>query len=163
MTRAKRTVTCKDCIAEGVTTVRKPALTRAGNLVPGKRCVTHERIRQAGAKEAAWEKRLIDTYDITAAEYWAIYEAQGGRCYICRRATGKAKKLAVDHDHKTGWVRGLICSTDNKILGHFRDDIDTIQRAATYLIKPPAFAVIGKRIAPIELANLTHNAKEKAA
>ncbi|WP_066904086.1 endonuclease VII domain-containing protein [Mycolicibacterium houstonense] len=163
MTRAKRVVQCKDCIAEGVTTVRKPALTSAGNPVPGKRCVTHERWRKQRTKDAAWEKRLIDTYGITAAEYWAIYEAQGGRCYICRRATGKARKLAVDHDHKTGYVRGLTCATDNKSLGFARDDPEHFYRAAEYLKNPPAFAVIGKRIAPIEVPNLTYNVKEQAA
>lgn len=145
-------ITCRDCISEGITNRRKPALTKHNLPVPGNRCVTHHRARKSKTSEAAWERRLIATYGITAAEYWAIYEAQGRVCYICRRAKGTGRKrLSVDHDHKTGFVRGLICSPCNRdVLGHLRDDTEALQRAITYLLSPPAFAVIGQRIAPIE-------------
>ncbi|ALH46909.1 endonuclease VII [Mycobacterium phage Theia] len=146
-------VVCKDCIEEGITTIRKPATTKAGKPVPGKRCVTHERARKARTKDAAWERRLMETYGITAKEYWMIYEFQGGKCYICQRATGKGrKKLSVDHDHNTGFVRGLLCGPCNRdVVGHLRDDPEAFQRGADYLKFPPAIAVIGRRIAPIEL------------
>ncbi|AVP42547.1 endonuclease VII [Mycobacterium phage Lopton] len=161
MAAAKRVPTCKDCIAEGITTIRKPALTRAGNPVPGKRCVTHHRTRRKAARETAREQRLIDTYDVDLDEYEAIKEAQGGKCAICQRATGAYKALAVDHDHRTGYDRGLLCSTCNKMLGHARDEIAFFERAIDYLENPPAFAVIGKRIAPIEAPNLNRNQGRK--
>ncbi|QJD50167.1 endonuclease VII [Mycobacterium phage Danforth] len=158
------TVECKDCIAEGITNVRKPALTRTGKPVPGKRCVTHHRARKQTTRDSAWERRLMDTYGITAEEYWAIYEFQlaankkrglTGACYICGRATGKGrKKLSVDHCHTTGFVRGLLCGPCNRdVVGHLRDDPTAFTRGFTYLTQPPAFDVIGKRFAPIESAN----------
>lgn len=97
----------------------------------------------------------MKNYALTPDEYWAIYEAQDGCCYFCKRAKGHAKKLCVDHDHATGFVRGLLCNTCNKILGHFRDDPEPGIRMAYYLIRPPAFDQIGQRFAPIELTRGT--------
>jgi len=83
-------------------------------------------------------------YGLTPEQYWALYEAQGGVCYICERATGKVRRLAVDHDHQTGYVRGLLCKPCNSILAHARDDVQFLQRAVWYLSYPPAHKVIGK-------------------
>ena len=96
-----------------------------------------------------WEQHIQKTYGIAPSEYWAIYEAQGGVCAICQRANGKVRRLAVDHDHKTGMIRGALCRTCNKqILGHSRDEIEFFERAAQYLRYPPAVSIIGERIAP---------------
>lgn len=156
MTVVKR---CCDCVAEGITTKRKLAQTRAGKPVPGPRCSTHHRAKRAAGRDTAWERRLIATYGITAAEYWAIYEFQDGRCYICRRATGTGRRrLSVDHCHSSGVVRGLLCAHDNRdVLGHLRDDPEAFLRGYEYLKNPPAVAVLGRRIAPIEVPNLTLN------
>lgn len=135
---------CKDCKAEGVTGKRKPALTRAGNPVPGNRCVTHHRARRSQARDSAWERRLMQVYGITAEQYWAIYELQQGCCYLCRRATGARKRLSVDHDHVSGMVRGLLCSPCNRdVLGHLRDDPEAFQRGIDYLVHPPALRALG--------------------
>lgn len=80
---------------------------------------------------------LLRRYGITRTDYWDLYQFQGGVCYICQRATGKTKRLTVDHDHRSGLVRGLLCSTCNTILGHFRDDPDAAQRIIDYLGEPP--------------------------
>ncbi|AKU44929.1 EndoVII [Mycobacterium phage Barriga] len=161
MAKAKRLPECVDCRRDGVTTIRKPALTRSGKPVPGKRCVTHERVRKATTKLTAREKHLLELYDLSLEEYDAIKDYQGGKCAICQRATGATRALAVDHDHATGYVRGTICATDNKILGHARDSVEFFKRAIDYLENPPAFAVIGKRIAPIEAPNLNRNQGRK--
>lgn len=127
-----------------------PPGTRRPATRPGPRCATHKRERKralAAKKHAAW---ILATYGITAQEYWAIYRAQGGRCYICQRARGKdeqgngrGKMLSVDHDHKTGEVRGLLCGPCNKdVLGHLRDSIAALERAVTYLTDPPARRVL---------------------
>ncbi|WP_424923390.1 endonuclease VII domain-containing protein [Actinocrispum wychmicini] len=64
---------------------------------------------------------------------------QGGRCAICQRATGRGKRLAVDHNHATGEVRGLLCKPCNRdVLGHLRDDVSAFERAIVYLTDPPA-------------------------
>lgn len=133
---------CIDCVAEGITSKRKTPF-------PGPRCATHNRLKRFDRRNYTHEKHIGDTYGITSQEYQAIYEFQGGRCYICRRATGVKKKLSVDHCHKTGMVRGLLCTMCNKyVLGHLRDDPEAAQRVIDYLTAPPAVAVIGVRITP---------------
>ncbi|QFP95542.1 endonuclease VII [Mycobacterium phage GaugeLDP] len=139
---------CVDCTTEGITSKRKAPH-------PGPRCATHWRAKRRERSAGTWEARIIATYDITAEEYWAIYEFQGGRCYICQRANGKHKRLSVDHDHKTGIIRGLLCTMCNKYtLGWARDCIEFFMRAIEYLKNPPAVQVIGIRIAPIEAEKL---------
>ena len=51
------------------------------------------------------------------------------QCVIC----GSEEKLVVDHDHKTGQIRGLLCNHCNRGLGHFRDDPMLLEFAAHYL------------------------------
>ncbi|WP_232535107.1 endonuclease VII domain-containing protein [Nocardia terpenica] len=112
-------------------------------------CATHRRIRRAARRDYAHDRHIRETYGITSEQYQAIYEAQNGTCAICRRATGVRRKLAVDHDHKTGCIRGLLCTSCNRnVLGHLRDSADALQRAIDYLIQPPAYAVIGARVVP---------------
>lgn len=134
---------CKDCVAEGVTT-RRPAPH------PGPRCATHHRAKRSAVRERARASRLEAVYGITEDEYQRIYAAQGGCCYICRRAKGTGRKrLSVDHDHTTGYVRGLLCKPCNlNVIGHLRDDPAALRRGADYLTNPPAFAVIGRRAVP---------------
>ena len=133
---------CVDCVAEGITTRRKAT-------PPGPRCATHKRKKKFDRKNYSWEKHIQETYGITPEEYWAIYEAQGGRCYICRKGNGRRKKLSVDHCHRTGRVRGLLDTACNRnVLGHFQDDPEALQRGIDYLKFPPAFLVIGERVVP---------------
>ena len=140
--RAHKRKSCIDCTDEGITTNRKAAH-------PGPRCVTHHRAKRTVRKAGAQENRWAKVYGITADEYWAIHEYQYGACAICQRATGATKRLSVDHCHKTGYVRGLLCTTCNRnVLGHLRDDTDALQRAIEYLNYPPAFYAIGERIVP---------------
>lgn len=145
---------CIDCTAEGITTNRKLATKRNGQLEPGPRCVTHHRARRQVTRDASWARRILLTYAITAAEYWKIFLHQGEQCAICHRAKGRAKKLSVDHDHATGYVRGLLCTRCNNLLGHLRDDLESAKRVVRYLEDPPAFAVVGQRVAPIEKARI---------
>lgn len=98
------------------------------------------------ASAASHARAIEKTFGITAAQYEAILRAQGGRCAICRQVP-RSKRLAVDHDHQTGEVRGLLCSGKdrsgcNVALGILHDDVDIVQRAADYLREPPARAVL---------------------
>lgn len=93
-------------------------------------------VRKANA-EVAWAGYIQRTYGITGQDYRDLLEFQAGSCALCRRATGKTKRLAVDHDHATGLVRGLLCGTCNKILGHARDSAAFFGRGMDYLIDPP--------------------------
>jgi len=62
-----------------------------------------------------------------------MLDEQEGVCAICRRPPSAMTHLAVDHDHSTGVVRGLLCGACNLGLGNFRDDPDLLWRANQYL------------------------------
>lgn len=81
------------------------------------------------------------TYGLSELEYRVLYRAQGGRCYVCRRATGKSRRLGVDHNHLTGEVRGLVCTgslsanTCNRLIAIYNRD--QLLRAVAMLSDPP--------------------------
>lgn len=80
---------------------------------------------------------IAKVYGITPKQYDDLFELQGGRCAICRHRPGK-KRFAVDHDHRTGAVRGLLCSTDNHdLLGAGYDSVAKLGAAVHYLQHPP--------------------------
>ena len=80
--------------------------------------------------------RLKSDYGITTDQYDALLAEQDGRCGICgdeNTHNSSRKNFAVDHDHSTGAVRGLLCWHCNTALGHLGDDIDGVLRALHYL------------------------------
>jgi hypothetical protein len=78
---------------------------------------------------------LKRVYGMTLEDYDSMLVQQEHKCKICKTpdAGGKHKKFYVDHCHKTGKVRGLLCTGCNLALGGFRDNIDTLSRAILYL------------------------------
>lgn len=81
---------------------------------------------------------LKRNYGMTPEEYDALLRKQDFKCAICgTEESGRrgSSGLAVDHDHKTGRVRGLLCSPCNAALGAFRDDYEIILRARAYLLE----------------------------
>lgn len=78
---------------------------------------------------------LWSRYQMTEAEYEALYWRQGGCCGLCRRAAKECRhgRLYVDHCHETGAVRGLLCAQCNSMLGFSGDRPRTLRRAAAYL------------------------------
>lgn len=81
---------------------------------------------------------LKNAYGITLEEYNAMFVAQDHKCAICFdkgfKICHNAKSLlAVDHCHKTGKVRGLLCHNCNRALGLFQDSIENVNSALDYL------------------------------
>lgn len=73
-------------------------------------------------------------YSISASDYNRIFEAQDGKCAICGTHQSKlSKSLAIDHDHDTGVVRGLLCTKCNIAIGLMNDDCDNLTNAILYL------------------------------
>ncbi len=73
-------------------------------------------------------------YGITIDSYNSLFLKQEGKCAICKTHQSELpKKLYVDHCHKTGEVRGLLCKKCNSGLGFFNDDSLLIHEALTYL------------------------------
>lgn len=102
-------------------------------------------------KAAAWREENRDAwlrtqracalkrrYGITIDDYDAMLDAQGGACALCGNPetlvrNGNVCALAVDHDHETGAVRGLLCSACNQGIGKFNHDTERLQMAIAYL------------------------------
>lgn len=90
------------------------------------------------ASAKAHATMIAKTYGLDAKGYKALLAAQGGRCAICR-ARPRSKRLAVDHDHKSGAVRGLLCSRCNHdLMGSAWDSIALVAALWHYLNTPPA-------------------------
>lgn len=84
------------------------------------------------------EYKLGSKYDITVEQYNFILDKQNGCCNICKRHhTEFTQSLAVDHDHDTGIVRGLLCRQCNQALGTYSDSIDVLLNAIEHLKSNP--------------------------
>lgn len=98
-----------------------------------------------------YDKRYYDTdqverrrshnykkYGLSSEEYMEMYKKNEGKCYICNqpeiiKRKGKVKRLAIDHCHSTGKVRGLLCQNCNRGLGLLKDNIEVLENAIKYL------------------------------
>jgi hypothetical protein len=73
-------------------------------------------------------------FGITLTQYNELLEKQNNCCAICERPSSEFKRMfAVDHDHLTKTVRGLLCVNCNLGLGKFHDNINTLNKAINYL------------------------------
>ena len=79
------------------------------------------------------KKHLQEKYGLTVAQYEAMHRRQGGKCKVCREPEKTNARLAVDHCHTTGRVRGLLCKSCNWGIGLLKDDAKLLRRAAGYL------------------------------
>ena len=72
----------------------------------------------------------------TEEQYIAAFTSQGGMCAICGTDTPGAsrKQFAMDHCHKTGKFRGLLCMKCNRALGWFKDSAELMKRGYEYLL-----------------------------
>lgn len=75
----------------------------------------------------------LKKFGLTPEQYDGRLKAQKGRCAICGRIPPIGRRLAVDHDHKTGKVRGLLCGQCNVALGLFEDNARYLTYAIGYL------------------------------
>ena len=74
----------------------------------------------------------LKTYDMTTDQYYTMLDNQNNVCKLCSTKPGK-RRLAVDHCHKTGQVRGLLCNRCNMALGILGDSIEEFQKVIVYL------------------------------
>jgi hypothetical protein len=83
-------------------------------------------------RNRAW--RLRSKFGVSAEWYAGKMAQNNGLCEICNKTDG-AKALAVDHDHGTGAVRGLLCTNCNTGIGSLDDSIEMLEKAISYLKK----------------------------
>lgn len=99
-----------------------------------------ERVK-ASARKSYRKWALKAKFNLTQEDFNAFLLEQNGKCAICghlplgidRYTSGKA--LAVDHDHSTGKVRGLLCDLCNRAMGQFHDSVAILASAIAYLEK----------------------------
>lgn len=99
-----------------------------------------ENSERANENRRRWN--LENRYGITVEQYAAMLADQGGVCAICGQGepnehgrTGTRFRLAVDHDHETGRVRGLLCQKCNRAIGLLGDNPQRLRDAADYVEK----------------------------
>ena len=90
-------------------------------------------------KERKRQSRLA-RYNLTVKQYELMLKAQNGVCAICKqpeiiKQNNRIIRLAVDHDHTTGKIRGLLCSTCNILLAHVENNPEILKEIPRYLQK----------------------------
>lgn len=127
--------TCTKCLLE------KPSSAFGTDkyTVDGKtcRCRPCEKIWRVKNPDKIRNSVLKRVYGIDLNEYNRLLKNQQNKCILCTLigdlGYNKDKSLAVDHDHTTGTVRGLLCSGHNTGLGYFGDNLQGIEIALNYL------------------------------
>ena len=125
VTLERSTFECDDCFEGGWEEIRsllrrRPSLTeRIGRGKTEPRTIAALRVR-------------LKKYGLSARDYERLLNRHQGRCGICEMEMPEAS-LVIDHDHKTGTVRGLLCGGCNAGLGMFKDSPSSLTRAAEYL------------------------------
>jgi hypothetical protein len=103
-------------------------------LNPERHKTNNQRYRKMNPDKVKADSRKSNlkwSYGITPEDYDKMFAEQNGRCAICGNES--TKRLCVDHDHKTGKIRGLLCFDCNKALGFIHDDIRIVENIILYL------------------------------
>jgi hypothetical protein len=134
-TKKRECVTCA-ALPEG----ERPKVWRPVDDAPRKpRCATHRRATKKDAKARSRDVYQTRVYGLSKERHAELLEFQDYRCWICRRATGRVKALATDHDHSCcagptscgECVRGKLCGVCNEVLiGRY--STEALERAAAY-------------------------------
>lgn len=79
------------------------------------------------------EKNRIKTYGINDIEFKSMLKSQNYKCALCDKLFDVERNIHLDHNHKTGKVRAILCHHCNTGLGLFKDSIELLQKAISYL------------------------------
>lgn len=84
--------------------------------------------------KAYYNSQYKSKYGISIEEYNRLFDIQKGQCKICKIDSKELpRKLAVDHNHVTGKVRGLLCGNCNVAIGNLKESVIIIKEALNYL------------------------------
>jgi hypothetical protein len=91
--------------------------------------------------DSRWQSRIKYRYGLTKEGFDALWEESNGQCSICTTQLRiEHSGYAIDHNHATGAVRGLLCTACNSGLGHFRDSANLLEAAVAYLDRKGSYA-----------------------
>lgn len=136
----EKTKICKRCgVSTPISQFRKDP-----RLLHGRRNICHQCRRDAdnnryGANKAAGRLKqkkvnLKHTYGISLEQFYSMCEAQEHRCKTCNAHQSElSQSLCVDHDHKTGKIRGLLCKPCNSALGFTKENKATLVNLINYI------------------------------
>lgn len=123
----KRGCRCIECVALKQRYTRQEA--------PKARERVKKWLKEHPGARTKYNRKYADTKWLE--KFGELQEKQNGVCAICKQSVSgminSKSKLAVDHDHKTGKIRGLLCGSCNIGLGHFKDNIEYLTNAIVYL------------------------------
>jgi len=142
---------CRDCGLElELSEFPKAPTNKGGHSTRCKKCLSIYQIKGrrkkyplkkrrhegylTGTKD--WKKScyLFAKFGVTLREYNEFLSKQNGKCKICGIPIEQCHKmLAIDHDHTTGLIRGLLCQPCNLGLGLFKDNVELLRSAINYL------------------------------
>ena len=103
---------------------------------------TRARTKYANSPEMQLKAKknwLRSRFGIEYEDYMEMIERQDNKCAICGREENRkwrnkiSRELAVDHDHESGKVRGLLCASCNTAIGLMQDDVTLLAKAIDYL------------------------------
>jgi hypothetical protein len=137
---------CKSCNAKRIKKYNENKPEKRKATLRKYREKNKEKINKANREYTSQEhvklKRLgkihKDKYGLTSWDFLQMFKEQNGKCKICGTEKfysheGKANIPVVDHCHKTGNVRGLLCNNCNRGIGLLKDDKDIVFKAYNYL------------------------------
>lgn len=127
--------------------MKKPRKCRnCPNIVYGRREICDDCRRRiirsrARIRKKKWYNRMTDRerklrnrnmqlsrYGLNNDDFLVMLEQQGGLCAICRKPPRPGRKLSVDHNHKTGQIRGLLCTRCNNHVAIVENKLDEIRK-----------------------------------
>jgi len=94
------------------------------------------KLRASGRMTDIKRRANVRGKGFTEETFRSLMRSQGGRCFICLGTGTKGRRLSMDHCHKTGKSRRLLCSLCNTGIGMFRDQPGLLRMAALYLEDP---------------------------
>lgn len=122
-------VKCSKCNGHhfyGAASLKRGTLTRD--------CPKYQAYNYSGLTKA--ELKIRSFYKIEIDDLNRLQEEQGNCCAICSKSFDETKRF-IDHDHDTGKVRGLLCSSCNSGIGLLGDNLKSVMKAVEYLSEPP--------------------------
>ena len=122
----KKCVECTKSLSKAVYRFDPVTHTKATRAWREANVDLHNELMRAG--------QLKRKFGITIADYDALLASQGDGCAICKSPCPTGRRLAVDHDHATKAVRGLLCHSCNLGIGKLGDDPERLLAAAKYLL-----------------------------
>jgi hypothetical protein len=108
--------------------------SRGGYKGECKKCLNKRRQQRRANNTNEVRKKLAKRYNLSHEEYMQLHQLQGGKCRICGKPeVNLGRLLSVDHNHKTGKVRGLLCFKCNTAIGLLLDSKSLLEKALRYL------------------------------